>query len=145
MKQYVVTSNHYNGSLLFKYDEQALLIGFEIQAALSEEQRGYFFKHLPLHSKTLLVDWVKKSPTMRVIEMQPDLSFENFWNTYGRFYGSKVGDKTKCKKHWDKLSDADKTKALQNIQRYKQFCDTKGIDMVYAERYLSQDRFNNTF
>jgi hypothetical protein len=56
-----------------------------------------------------------------------------------------VGNKTKAKKLWTELSDADKTLALNKLPLYKRFIQVKGIETVYPERYISQRRFENEF
>lgn len=141
MKQFVVTSTHFQGELLFKFDLNGRLIGFEVQAMLSEEQYGWFFANLPKSQAVLLGDWKRKSKTIKVAEVPLDLSFEAFYKKYAY----KVGDKKKAQTLWAKLSDAEKALAITKIDSYNRYTERTQIAKVYPERYLSQRRFENEF
>lgn len=141
MKRYMVTSNSFDGELVFKYDLNSLLIAFEIQATLTPSQRDWFFKNLPLNEQTLVVAWPKASKTMRVQEVPEDLSFETFYNRYAY----KVGDKKKCQKLWANLTDENKAKALHAIAKYHKFVESTGTAKVYPERFLSKEYYNNEY
>ena len=141
MKQYVVTSTQFTGEMLFEFDAQGLIICFDIRKAiLSPAQYRGLMQRLPGDEDNLL-KWVDSNKTLKSIIVPQDLSFDNFWNTYAY----KVGDLAKAKKLWKALSDPDKAKALSAIHRYRVFAKDKGIDMVYPERYLSQQRYLNSF
>jgi hypothetical protein len=139
MKQFVITSNRFTGELLFKYDLNDTLVGFENRAGLSDVQYHSTMRNLPLNSSQLQ-EWAK-APGVKIVEVPLDLSFAEFWNKYAY----KVGDKKRCEKIWDKLDDANKTKAIVAIQKYRRFCEVHNIPMVYPERYLSQERYSNDF
>jgi hypothetical protein len=139
MKQFIITSNRFNGELLFKYDLNDVLFAFENRATLTDAQYQSTMRNLPLNVKQLL-EW-GNSPGVKLSEIPLDLSFSEFWSKYGY----KVGDKKRCEKLWDKLDEAKKTKAIVTIQRYRRFCDTNNIPMVYPERYISQERYLNDF
>lgn len=124
---------------MFKYDLNGCLIGFELNAQLNQIQYDSTLSALPIKEQTLLL-WTK-SPGVKVVEVPLDLSFATFWTKYAY----KVGDKKKAEKLWIKLNDADKTLALINIEKYNRFVFERGIDKVYPERYLSQERFKNEF
>lgn len=127
--------------MLFKFNLNGMLIGFEINATLSDGQYDYFFKNLPMKVEILTVSWKKNSNTLKISEVPLDLSFDAFWTKYAY----KVGDKKKAEKLWSKLNDADRSLALNNIDKYSRFAFERNIDKVYPERYLSQERFKNEF
>jgi hypothetical protein len=139
MRQFIITSNRFTGELIFKYDLNDVLCGFDNNAHLSESQFLSTMRNLPLNLKQLQ-DW-GSSPGVTLSEIPLDLSFMAFWSKYAY----KVGDKKRCEKLWDKLDDAKKTKAMISIQKYKKFCYDQNIPCVYPERYISQERFLNEF
>jgi hypothetical protein len=141
MKKYVVTSSGFQGELMFKYDLNGDIIGFEIQAVLTKEQKDWYFKNLPKTESDLVVEWPRKSKTIKVVEVPEDLSFEAFWTRYGY----KVGDKKKATKLWNEMKPESRALALSKIERYKKFAENANIALVYPERYLSQRRFENEF
>ncbi len=141
MKHFVVTSNHYQGELSFKFDLNDRLTGFQINATLSEEQYNWFFKNLPKTTKVLLNDWKANSKTIKITEVPLDLSFAAFYNKYAY----KVGNKTKAKDLWNKLDDANKALAITKIDAYNRFIEQSQIAKVYPERYLSHRRYENEF
>ena len=141
MKHFVVTSNHYQGELSFKFDLNDRLIGFQINAVLSQEQYDWFFKNLPKTTKVLLSDWKANSKTIKITEVPLDLSFDAFYNKYNY----KVGNKTKAKDLWAKMDDANRALAITKIDAYNRFTEQSMIAKVYPERYLSHRRYENEF
>lgn len=141
MKHFVVTSNHYQGELSFKFDLTGRLIGFEINAVLNDEQYNWFFKNLPKNEAVLLNDWRKNSKTIKILEVPLDLSFEAFYDKYAY----KVGNKSKAKEFWAKLDDANRALAITKIDAYNRYLAQTQIAKVYPERYLSHRRYENEF
>jgi hypothetical protein len=141
MDQFVVTSTDFHGELLFKFDETGRLTGFDMEnATLNPDQYEKLLSALP-RSKVILDRWVKNSGKWTSTPVALDLSFETFYNTYAY----KVGNKKKCEQLWNKMPDTEKTNALKAIPKYKAFSKEKSIDLVYPERYLSQQRYLNDF
>lgn len=67
-----------------------------------------------------------------------NISFENFWNLYDK----KVGDKLKCEKKWNKLSDDIRQKIMDTLPKFKkQFRDKQF--QPYPETYINQKRWND--
>lgn len=139
MKRYVLTSFKTLGEVVYRFDDADMIISCEVSPNMPEEDRLRVFKNVPKNVETLM-KW-KERPTLKIEFIPDDLSFDFFW----RSYDYKVGNKAKCKKLWESLSDDKKAKALSMIQRYKQWAAGKNIDRVYPERYLSQERFDNVF
>lgn len=140
MKKYVVTSTGFIGELIFKYDLNSDLIGFEIQATLSDDQRKWYFRNLPFREQQLTIDWPKQSKTIKVVEVPEDLSFDTFWKKYG----FKI-DKMDAEKVWQKMSDEERTMAMIGIQKYFKFLETSGTAKAYAVRYLRKKYYLNEY
>lgn len=66
--------------------------------------------------------------------------FEHFWKLYDYVRG-----KQKAYAKWNKLSDADKQKAIDAIPAYKEDCIRNKRDMQYAATYLYNHTFEDDF
>lgn len=66
--------------------------------------------------------------------------FEHFWKLYDYVKG-----KQKAYAKWNKLSDADKQKAVDAIPAYKEDCVRNKRDMQYAATYLYNHTFEDDF
>lgn len=141
MKKYVVTSTEFMGELCFKYDLKGDLTGFEIVAALTDIQRKWYFDNLPYKEGILTDGWVKRSRTIKIMEVPEDLSFETFYN----LYKYKVGDKKKCIKLWAALKDEVKVLVLRSIPAYLKWLERTGTAQVYPERFLSKEYYINEY
>jgi hypothetical protein len=70
--------------------------------------------------------------------------FNMFWNYFHEITGKKKTDKEPTLKYWNKLSDSEKQKALDNIKSYF----TSLSDIKYCKKartYLSDKNFNDEF
>lgn len=65
-------------------------------------------------------------------------SFDDFWNDYDK----KVGDKTKLKVKWSKISNADKLKIKAHISEYKKAQPDKSY-RKNPETYLNNKSWND--
>jgi hypothetical protein len=142
MKKYIVTSTLFMGELSFGYINDQLVFFDITSVAHDRDLAQRLWAKLPTTEADLL-GWLKTSKTMKIVEVPMDLSFDNFWNTYGKAYGSKVGNKPKCTTLWKKLNDEDKTLALLGIEPYKRAKQSEGTAMLYPERYLTHETYRN--
>lgn len=95
----------------------------------SGHKRGHMTNHM--ENENVNED---KSIITKVI----NIDFEKFWELYGK----KVGDKLKCKKKWDSLTDKERETSIQTIPNFiKQFTDKQY--QPYPETYLNQKRWND--
>lgn len=66
------------------------------------------------------------------------LSFENFWDMYGK----KKGSKSKCKKKFEKLSEEVREKIFYTLPTF--LAEIKDIQFIpFPETYLNQERWND--
>lgn len=67
-----------------------------------------------------------------------NIDFEFFWD----FYDKRVGDKTKIKKKWDKLTDLEREKAFNFIEAYK-ICQPDKQFRKNPETFLNNKSWND--
>ncbi|SFB80733.1 hypothetical protein SAMN05421780_101566 [Flexibacter flexilis DSM 6793] len=134
-RKYAIQTTKYTEQVVFEYDEESgLLVGLHIEAGLPVGPHEWILEHLP-RTTTELQDFVAAvtSPHTRVIEVPHDLSFERFWDQY-----TKKVNKARCIKLFEKLSDADKLKAITTVTPYLEYCKRTGFRGVAdPEKYLN--------
>lgn len=141
MKSYVLRSSQFTGSITLGFDKAGVMRQLKNDAELSDTQFTYLLTTLP-KNLTDLPRLIGDSKTLTVTPLSDDLTFETFYNAYGR----KVGNKERVQKLWNKLSDIDKQTALDAIVSYDYYlmCNPT-IVKLYPETYLAQRRFENDF
>ncbi|NLN84446.1 MAG: hypothetical protein GX138_08900 [Firmicutes bacterium] len=139
MKKYLLTSPKWEGEIEIVYNDLDLLISIDISRAnLAEKQQIYFLRDLPRELYEL-EKLREKSPHLVITEVNQDVTFEMFWDTYDDKVRS---SKKRALRAWNKLSKIDRHKAYRFIMRYKQSL-YHGTNPKYAETYLNAELWNN--
>ena len=136
---YIVTGKK-QGRIIFKFDLNSDLILFKYEGEpLTEQQRKWLYPRIPTHeSKMNLWHAIKE---FTVIKGEPDISFENFWNTYDK--KQKI---TRAKQLYSKLKDDDKFNAIAGIKRYNNWLKLQnGIAKMLPDTYIYQKRWLDEF
>jgi len=134
MPDYKVTSTNFDGFLFFSFDTEDVLKRFENHATLTVDQQKFLHSNFPF----TVQDMGKINGPGATIEIHEDLTFDKFWESYGKKRG-----KREAQIQWVKLSDKDKHKALQYITKYRYNCKLEGIEMLYPERYIKKRRWED--
>ena len=67
-----------------------------------------------------------------------DHEFQKFWDAYGL-----KRDRVAAERAWRKLSKGDRRAAIDGIQRYRDDCEARGIQRMYAQGYLNHRRWED--
>ncbi len=136
---YALTSTEFTGYIDLEYDQDGLLIGMQIHAELSKEQRMWFVKVLPPTLEELKTILREKKSNARIQEIKFQPTFDDFWMKYDdRTTSSRKRALTK----WDRMSRTDQSRAYKYIDRYFQQIPS-GTRKKYAETYLNSELWNN--
>lgn len=131
---YIVTGKT-TGRITFKFDLNGDLILFEYQGStLTEKQRKWMYPRIPVNENQMKNWEVIKEFT--VTKGEPDLSFENFWNTYNN-----KSKKIPTEALWKKLNNADKFNAIVFIKRFDSWLRVKGTAKPLPDTYIRQKRW----
>lgn len=65
-------------------------------------------------------------------------TFQIFWDTY-----SLKRDRIAAERAWNRLSAKDKQAALAGIEPYREECQRRGINRMYAQGYLNHRRWED--
>lgn len=136
-KKYLVTHVSSAITFLFVFDSNGVIVEYKSNFKSNAKTVPFLKAHFPFESKSL--QYFKESKSFKLEEINQDLSFINFWNTYKH----KVGNKKRAERLWDLLSDTDKAKALNYIKRYENILLQGNVQKLYPETYLNQRRFDN--
>jgi len=136
---YTVTGANTSVMWKFTYDAAGHLRAFEfIDGALDQKQIDWLFtgNRFP-YSENRFKSILQPLKNFVITQGEPDLSFESFWNAYG-----KKEKKLLTERAWKKISDVDKIGALRYIKRYNQSLkQSNGIAKQYPDTYLNQKRW----
>jgi len=114
----------------FKFDTGGRIVGFEIMGenTFSDEHTRDLFAKVPPTVGALKQFALKNK--IALTEIKPDLSFQTFWDRYG-----KLGSRPKAEKPWEKLSEKNKNLAMNYIPKYIQSLGS--TSQAYASTYLN--------
>lgn len=131
---YIVTGKK-AGQITFKFDLNGDLILFKYEGdALNEKQRKWMYPRIPINEKQM-GNW-EAIKEFTITKGEPDLSFDNFWNTY-----AEKSKKIVTQKLWSKLSNDDKFNAIAFIKRFNNHLRLKGTAKPLPDTYLRQKRW----
>jgi len=136
MKSYSIKSNKTQSTLVFKYNTNGVLCGFEIlENELTMEQTDGLLKSVFLVEREFLN--FCKDKKVEVTTLLEDLSFDRFWKAYDYKQG-----KVKAAQEWNKMNDTSKAAAIGGIRKYKKNLP-QGVALLYPERYLKYKRWED--
>lgn len=121
-RDYVVSLVYANG----------LLVRFEAPADMDEILLRWFHNNLPYRIERAR-EIVNKSATAKLEVVAPDLSFEAFWEGYGKGY-----HKQRAAKLWEQLDDYQRTRALAHLPKYHYHLKTTNVNKALAATYLKE-------
>ena len=138
MKKYLITSTHYTGAVEVVYNDELLLSIDFGQTNCTGVQRAKLKEMLPINISGLRAAFEKTSVT--IIEGDFEVSFDMFWNNYGK----KV-HRLRVEKLWAKMSQADRVKAFVGIAKYKKWCQRSERFLLDPENYLKNQTWTNEY
>lgn len=137
---YTVTGKT-TGKLTFKYDLNGYLIMYKYEGdPMTPDQHAWMFPKCPAPLRIPILEKDMKTwmaiKQFTVTKGEPDLSFDNFWNTY-----KNKAKKTKAEELWNKLKDDEKFNAIVFIKRYDNWLRLQGTAKALPDTYLRQKRW----
>lgn len=140
MAKFIITSPQFTGEIELVYNDDGYLIKYDNRSEMDRTQIDYLLCRFPVHS-ALLQSLFSKSKSL-VTEVSEDLSFDLFWNKYSY----KIGNKKRCEKLWELLTDKEKHDCLAAIRKYDTYLSQRPkMDKAYPETFLNQKRWENDY
>lgn len=141
---YTVKSKREHYIWQFKYDLNGNLIAFEIVSGiLTTNQMRWLFTntHFPAIESIMVNKWIPLLKKDFEIDIgEPDISFDAFWKIY-----KYPVQKKRSQAIWEKLSKADRIKAIKAIKSYDGMLSRKKIDKAMPDTYLRNRRYEDDF
>ena len=82
----------------------------------------------------------RKNPKIQIVEIQDEITFEQFWEAYNY----KVGNKKRVMRRWQAMPLPERAKAIQHIRKYNFYlAHHPNIERKYPETYLNAEEWNN--
>jgi hypothetical protein len=136
---YIVTGKK-QGRITFKFNLNGDLILFKYEGEpLDDKQRKWLYARLITNENQIKGWYAIKQFT--VTKGEPDLSFDNFWNTY-----KQKQKRVNTEKLYKKLSDADKFNAIAGVKRYDNWLRLqRGMAKMLPDTYIRQKRWLDEF
>lgn len=137
MKKYTLTSPKFDGQILFGYNDSRVLVYFNNETTMTFDQHAWVLKKLPLGEDE--IDPLSKKINGVLAEVPEDISFDRFWDDYGKKINLK-----RCKPLWAKLTEGEAMTAILRIPAYKAYLKrTNFRNTADPEKYL-RDRYFET-
>ena len=134
MKKYVLTSPKFEGSVTFGYHQDGHLMLYSVNTD-SLPVIMWLKNHLPVNQMQL--DPIKQRIEGTIQEVPEDLSFNAFWERYGR----KINRK-RCEPIWKKMSEAERLLAITRIGPYEKYLERTGYrGKADPENYLKKGTY----
>ncbi|MGV0830737.1 hypothetical protein ACTS9D_00760 [Empedobacter brevis] len=135
-KKYIVTSDRFKGEVIYEYNLNGYLLNFSINISNTQMKIAkFFYTHLP-YTLDMMQEWLKVAVSFKVEEVPADLSFDRFWEEYG-----KHGTKSMAMKKYEKLKPMEQLAAFLHLPKEPDKKKLDGTAMPYAETYLNQKRW----
>lgn len=136
--KYLFTSTKIDGEIELHYDENQLLVNFEIRSELTEEQHVWLLKRIP-RELFELEKLIEQKTGICISQIEEIITFEMFWNKYNE---KTLSNKKRTFAKWKKMSTLEQRKAYQFINKYINMLPN-GVRKKYAENYLDSEIWNN--
>jgi hypothetical protein len=144
-KTYTIKAKESNAIWIFKYYLEGGLRSFVVlDGSFDDKQANWLFmKGRFPHNESIMKKWLQFFKKHFEIEIGiPEITFDYFYNTYG-----KKTTKKQASDFWKKkMTDAERINAVLAIRKYKNFCkmhnDREQVDPV---RYLKHRRYEDEF
>jgi hypothetical protein len=139
MKRYSLTSDAFEGEVIFVFNDLNLLESFDTSGAkLSEKQQVFILRELP-RELAEIKKVIGSSVSAKLTEVTQDITFEQFWKRYDPPALSKK--KKRALPRWNRMSQSERNKAFYYIPKYES--KMRGEAKMYAETYLNSEIWND--
>ena len=141
MKEFALTSEMFEGEVLFTFSPNGFLYSFDFsKSGVSEIQQKAILQRLP-RSIQNLPELIPNS-TGKITEIFQEITFGMFWERYFKNRYKDNSSKKKSEQRWNKMSKKERLAAYNHIGKY--FNNIRqGTEPKLAETYLNAELWNN--
>jgi hypothetical protein len=131
---YILTSNHFDGYISYRYNADGLLIGLNVcsYSLDPEKLEKIWSNYVKAYTVQGLKDWVNKIPAFKIVLEPVDLSFTRWYNLY-----MVKRNRIDAEKLWNAMSDSEKAVAMVNTLAYNRYCARNSwYTKMYPDTFL---------
>lgn len=144
MKRYLIYSTKFSGHAELFYNSNGLLLRIDISKAQFPEHAAIdYFKAVTPVKDTYLIAAFEGYATS-ITEGEIVISFEQFWEKWGKCGGNKV-NKKRCIPFYSKLPTSKTLAAFTGIEKYFAFCNKNHRKIQDPENYLKNETWENEY
>lgn len=137
LNHYILTHKNLQGEVELGYSSTGRLMLWHIRAELNQSNYEKLLNHIPVEEKNVNA-YRNKGWNMK--HLPPDLSFERFWQAYDN-----KKSKLKAEKLWEKMTTAERMKALEQLPAYNRFLASKGMEKAFPDTWLRNKRWEDEY
>jgi len=141
MQRFLISNPKFNAAADIVYNAAGLLINIDLSnCGMDEVQTTYFKKIVPTVIEVLLNNHPFSADT-KIIPAEIEVTFEMFWNGYGKKINRKRSEGL-----WVKLSKMDQVEAFLAIKEYNKFLQKLGWrSKADPDTYLRDKFYENEY
>lgn len=137
MKKTIVTIKDITGQCVIEHDSDGLLKAFKNEfEGITSEQLIYLLKRSVLEVD--MNEMARDLPSVKAMSVKQDVTWEGFYEAYGYKQGKAKGEKA-----WNRLSKADRLRAVHYISTYERDLIIKPRAKLYPATYLNQRKWED--
>lgn len=140
MEKFLLEIKKTGATIILGYRDGVLVL-LDMKETVSKLQVLWVHKSVPHHYAEFeaFKKFLEKRG-IKVSEIMPDLSFDNFYNTYNY----KKGKKSSVQRTWESMEDTEQAKALAYIKKYNFYlAQHPNVQKKYPQSYLNAQEWNN--
>lgn len=139
MTRYSFKSRKTGNRIEAEYAENGLLTALRIEGDIDQVATSFVLNNIPIHSSGASA-WLPEHFETTLVPYE--IKWDNFWEAYPK----RVGKQAAMSK-WQKLSQADRARAIRRLPQYLQWCQSQSPprQVCDPERYLKDRRFDDEF
>jgi hypothetical protein len=140
MRRFIITnSGRFNGTIELLYNDKGTLCLIDMRNADICEQTQKLFLHKIPSTELSLVKGEGFGKDTEIVEVDIEITFEMFWNTYAK----KINRK-RCEQLWNKLSQEKQVKAIHGIHAYNKYLSKESWrNKLDPDTYLRNESWEN--
>jgi hypothetical protein len=139
MTRYLITSTTTGNEIDVTYDASGQAIAVLMNGTLTRDQHIKAWSSFPLFLEDMH-NMVKQFKTLTIQEVMPDISFERFYKAYNLLL-----DRKRAEAIWNKMTDANKMKAIMCIAEYDKYLARTGVSKAYPKTFLLNEYFHTDY
>ena len=140
MAKYLMTFTNHKATALVEFNNEGWLIKYELTPGTFGEDQFYYITRMFPYTIKRMQHWLEnKFPNVKIQEVQDDLSFDAFYDTYAH----KISKRSVAENIWKKMPDTERAKAIKYISTYDRHVIQTGVNKKYPETYLNSEMWNN--